>query len=99
MSAYLEVIGDDQTEMVPLDGARLTVGRGPSNDLVLADKTASRRHAVFERLAAGWSVADVGSTNGTTVNGQYVDQPRPLFSGDEIVIGDTRLIYHSGEIR
>jgi pSer/pThr/pTyr-binding forkhead associated (FHA) protein len=97
--AYLEVIGDDHTEMVALDGARVTVGRGSSNDVALRDKTASRRHAVFEKLAAGWSVTDVGSTNGTMVNGQYVDQPRPLFSGDEITIGDTRLIYHSGDIR
>ena len=99
MPAYLEVILADRTEMVPLEGVRLTVGRDGSNDVAIGDATASRRHAAFERLAAGWSVSDVGSKNGTLVNGQYIDQPRPLFSGDEIVMGETRLVYHSGEIR
>ena len=99
MPAYLEVIHGDRTEMVPLEGVHVTVGREESNDVQLDDATASRRHAVFERLAAGWSVTDIGSKNGTMVNGDYIDQPRPLFSGDEITLGGTRLIYHSGEIR
>ena len=98
MPPYLEVIGGDQTDMAPLEGIRLTVGRGKSNDIALKDPAASRRHAVFERLAAGWSVTDVGSKNGTLVNGEFVDEPRPLYSGDEIIVGETRLIYHSGEI-
>jgi pSer/pThr/pTyr-binding forkhead associated (FHA) protein len=85
--------------MVPLEGIRLTVGRGSSNDIDLNDRAASRRHAVLERLAAGWSVEDVGSKNGTLVNGEYVQQARPLYSGDEIVVGETLLIYHSGDIR
>ena len=99
MSPYLEVVFPDRTEMVPLDGQRVTVGRGSSNDVTVDDATASRRHAVFQRLAAGWSVTDAGSTNGTLVNGSYIDQPQPLFSGDEIVVGETRLVYHSGDIR
>jgi pSer/pThr/pTyr-binding forkhead associated (FHA) protein len=41
-------------------------------------------------------VSDIGSKNGTLVNGELVDQPRPLYSGDEIIVGETRLIYHSG---
>ena len=99
MPAYLEVILGDRTEVVPLDGDRLSIGREPGNDVAISDATMSRRHAVFARLAAGWSVTDVGSTNGTLVNGEPIDAPRPLFSGDEIQFGDTRLIYHSGDIR
>ena len=99
MPPYLEVVSGDRTEMVPLDGARLTVGRDPSSDVHVDDATVSRRHAVLERLAAGWSVSDLRSTNGTLVNGDFIDQPRPLFSGDEIQVGETRLIYHSGDIR
>ena len=53
----------------------------------------SRRHAVLERLAAGWSVSDLDSTNGTLVNGEPLRQPRPLYPGDEIEVGDTRLVY------
>ena len=84
--------------MVALEGIQITVGRGSKNDLDLDDRAASRRHAVLERLAAGWSIADLGSKNGTLVNGEFVDQARPLYSGDEIMVGDTRLIYHSGDI-
>lgn len=98
MPAYLEVCREDTTDVVPLEGVRLTVGRGPSNDVDLDDPTASRRHAVFERLAAGWSIDDVGSLNGTLVNGELLDRSRPLYSGDEILVGDTRLIYHSGDL-
>jgi len=48
---------------------------------------------VLERLAAGWSVSDLDSTNGTLVNGEPLRQPRPLYPGDEIEVGDTRLVY------
>jgi pSer/pThr/pTyr-binding forkhead associated (FHA) protein len=96
---YLEVSHDDRTDVFHLDGPRVTVGRGSANDLDLDDPTTSRRHAVLERLAAGWSVKDLGSLNGTYVNGEPVVQPRPLYSGDEIAFGESRVIYHSGEIR
>ena len=99
MPAYLEVTRDGATDVVPLEGVRITVGRGPSNDVDLDDPTASRRHAVLERLAAGWSIDDVGSLNGTLVNGELLERARPLYSGDEIVVGDTRLIFHAGTIR
>jgi pSer/pThr/pTyr-binding forkhead associated (FHA) protein len=95
MVAYLEVVRPDGTERVFLDGNRLTIGREDSNDVILPDdQTVSRRHAVLERLAAGWSISDLNSTNGTAVNGQWLVQPRPLYSGDEIEIGETLLVYH-----
>ncbi len=76
-----------------LRGGRMTIGRDPSNDIVLDDPTASRRHAVLEELPAGWWVSDVGSLNGTWVNGQLVEGERPLFPDDEILVGETRLVY------
>ena len=99
MPAYVEVILGDRTEMLRLEGVELTVGRDPSNDVQIGDAAVSRRHARFERLAAGWSITDAGSTNGTQVNGRFIHAPQPLFSGDEIQVGETRLIYHSGDIR
>ena len=95
MQAYLEVFRPDgDPERVALDGDKLTIGRGESNDIVLLDDpTVSRRHALFERLAAGWCVSDLNSMNGTLVNGQALGQARPLYSGDEIEVGETRLVY------
>ena len=95
MDAHLEVFGPEVSGRVPLDGDRLTIGRDQSNDIVLpGDLAVSRRHAVLEKLAAGWSVSDLSSTNGTLVNGEWLTQPRPLYSGDEIEVGETRLVYH-----
>ena len=98
MDAHLEMSGPGRTGRVALDGDRLTIGREKGNDVVLpGDPMVSRRHALLERLAAGWSVSDLGSTNGTFVNGEPLDRPRPLYSGDEIAVGETRLVYHQGE--
>ena len=92
--AHLELSGPGGVERVALRGGRMTIGRDRSNDIALTDDlTASRRHAVLEELPAGWWVADVGSLNGTWVNGEVVEGERPLFSGDEILVGETRLLY------
>ncbi len=94
MEAYLELFRPEGTDRLVLQGQRVTIGRDESNDVVLPDDlTVSRRHAVLERLAAGWSVSDLDSLNGTLVNGEALTQPRPLYSGDEIEIGETRLVY------
>jgi DNA-binding transcriptional ArsR family regulator len=94
--AYLEVWTDSGTELVPLETARATLGRASSNDVPLPwDKRASRLHAVLEHLAAGWCVRDLSSRNGTFVNGERVDRDRPLATGDEIRVGNTRLVYRA----
>ena len=92
--AHLEVWREGGVETVPLRGGRVTVGRDPANDVAIPDDlTASRRHVVLEELPAGWWLADVGSLNGTFVNGELVEGERPLFPGDEIRVGETRLVY------
>ena len=67
------------------------IGRGSACTVVLADDLASRQHAPFEPAGAGWTVADLGSTNGTRVNGRPIppQQPVPLQPGDEVQIGDS----------
>ena len=57
-----------------------------SADLVLSDSNVSRRHAELARTDAGWTIADLGSTNGTRVNGQRVTS-QVLRSGDVITLG------------
>ena len=75
-----------------LNSAPLTVGRGAANDVELrGDDFASAEHARFEPRRDGVWLTDVGSTNGTFVNGVRLERPRKLASGDHIRIGATDL--------
>lgn len=78
---------------VALRGERVVVGRLSSSDLPLDDANVSREHAAFVAEGVGWAVEDLGSTNGTTVNGERVERRR-LREGDVVQIGLTRLVYH-----
>jgi len=83
-----------QSWRFPLESDRTTVGKAPENDVALADDpTASHLHAMLERFPAGWCVTDLGSSNGTWVNGERIWSSRRLRHGDEIRIGQTRLIF------
>jgi hypothetical protein len=79
-----------------LDSVALTVGRGAQNDLTLdGDEFASARHARIEPRRDGVWVHDLGSTNGTFVNGARIDRPRRLTPGDIVRIGETDLRFES----
>lgn len=69
---------------------RITVGTALDNDLRLEEATVSRRHAAIERRWGRWRVADLGSTNGTYVNGRRVKGSCPLERGDEVRFGNAR---------
>lgn len=78
-----------------LTGGGVTVGKGPGNDIVLDDARVSRLHASLEKFAEGWCVNDLGSSNGTFVNGERIWGPHRLRHGDEIRVGQTRLLFRS----
>jgi len=79
-------------EAFQLDSAPLSVGRAPGNDLAISgDEYASSRHARFEPRRDGVWVEDVGSTNGTYVNGVRLTRERRLQPGDVVRIGETDL--------
>lgn len=75
----------------------LTVGRDPTNDLVIDHKLASRRHARFERDDAGFYIHDLDSTNGTYLNGQPVAGTQLLRNNDEVGFVDTVVIFRDPE--
>ena len=81
-----------QGEDVGVDIAPVTLGRGGQNTVPLdGDEFASARHARFEARSDGVWVEDLGSTNGTFVNGARVTTPRRLDGGDVVRVGQTEL--------
>ncbi|MFC4611047.1 MULTISPECIES: FHA domain-containing protein [Streptomyces] len=80
-----------------LDGDLTTAGRHPQSDIFLDDVTVSRRHVEFRRGPDGsFSVADVGSLNGTYVNRERIDSVL-LSNGDEVQIGKYRLVFYASQ--
>ncbi len=94
MAAYLELWRPSGIEPVMLDGDRVTVGAEDSNRVCLGDDgTVSRLHAVVENYGSGWTLRDLGSRNGTYINGRRVLGEQALHPGDELRIGKTRLVF------
>ena len=75
----------------PLTG-RATLGRHPANTLRLADREVSKEHACIERSGNTYLVKDLGSSNGTYVNGRRIREHR-LKDGDEITLGNSGLTF------
>jgi pSer/pThr/pTyr-binding forkhead associated (FHA) protein len=85
------VVLDEGSEF-ELDSSPLTIGRGNQNDVPIdGDEFASARHVRIEPRRDGVWVHDLGSTNGTYVNGVRIDRPRKLLDGDIVRVGDTEL--------
>jgi adenylate cyclase len=87
---------DGKVSEFPLTG-RTTLGRHPANTLRLADREVSKEHAVIERAGNTYLVKDLGSSNGTYVNGRRIREHR-LKDGDEITLGNSRLTFRSGDL-
>jgi hypothetical protein len=79
--------GGEAGTSVPVKGSRLTLGRHSGCDLPLKDTTVSREHAALVRRNDGWWAVDLGSTNGTSVNGTRAAEQR-VRPGDRIELGD-----------
>jgi hypothetical protein len=80
---------DHTPRAIPMEKAELILGRSEENDVSLSDPDVSRQHARLERTAAGWQVVDMGSTNGTFVEGTKLlpGVPEVLSSGQTLRIG------------
>jgi adenylate cyclase len=73
-----------------------SLGRHPSNTVQLLDKIVSKEHCIIERRSNGFTLRDLGSLNGTYVNGERVAGERDLRHGDDIALGQTRARFDDG---
>jgi hypothetical protein len=87
-AASLVIHEHGETRPVVLAAETMTIGRSPECQISIADKGASRRHAQVSNRGGTYTLTDLGSTNGTRVNGQTI-QTHELMDGDRITIGAT----------
>lgn len=85
------LVAEGKRMVVGAGGA--TIGRSRDCDVVLGDANVSRTHAEVRPRGDGWMIADLGSTNGVTVNGTRIEQAQLLRPGDRIEVGTTMLTF------
>ena len=91
--------GPEPGQTFILDQASTALGRDPGTDIVISDPQVSRQHARIDRRGDLTVIEDMGSTNGTFVNGVRLTSPHTLVNGDVINLGDTvTFTYHGPEI-
>ncbi|HZU08049.1 MAG TPA: RDD family protein [Chloroflexota bacterium] len=86
-------------DVIVLDRPRLRLGRQGDNDIILPDREVSRHHARLEQQGDLLLITDEGSSNGTFVNGARVVAPTPLYPGDVVEVGASRLLVQGGPAR
>jgi hypothetical protein len=89
----LLLVGGRRLQLPPEGG---TIGRSRDCDIVLDDVGISRRHAEIRPGPDGWTVRDLGSTNGVLVNGQEALEAQPLQPGDRVELGSTEIVFEVG---
>jgi hypothetical protein len=89
-----------QSALLLIDGKRMvvgpagaTLGRSRQCDIVLSDPNTSREHAEVRPRGGAWVLSDLGSTNGSSLNGRRIDRPEVLKPGDEIELGTTIITF------
>lgn len=93
MQAFLEISRSVGRDIFGLTNDRHTIGKSASNDIVIEDPSVSRLHAVIERYGDDWAIRDVGSRNGTSVNGDRIINEKRLADKDEVRLGSTVLVF------
>ena len=80
---------------VELTNDRMSVGRNDDNDIAIPDGSVSGSHGQFAHDGGTWTFSDLGSTNGTKVNGLRIDGERVLVDGDIISLGSSHLRFEA----
>ncbi len=85
--------GPKAGEEFNLEEGEYVVGRSTDNPICIADTSVSRKHIMLRRVGSGWTVSDLGSGNGTLVNGEPIADETVLANGDVITMGDTEVTF------
>ncbi|NVJ23938.1 FHA domain-containing protein [Myxococcus sp. AM011] len=85
------VAGPKSGEEFSLEDGEYVIGRAADNPICIPDTSVSRKHVMVRKAGAAWMVSDLGSGNGTLVNGEAIGEETPLANGDVITLGDTEL--------
>jgi transcriptional regulator with GAF, ATPase, and Fis domain len=96
--SQLIVLEESERSIVPLEGDIITVGRSYENTVTIRDPRSSRFHCRLERIGGRYELVDVGSQNGTYLNGSIVSR-KSLAEGDLIEIGNVKIFYGSEKRR
>ncbi len=82
----------------PLQGSSISIGRASDCSIPIKDRYLSRKHAEINAVPGGtWILKDLGSANGTYLNGSRVEREMPLKPGDRIRLGDTEIVFETPE--
>ncbi len=92
LATLLVLQGPDKGRTINCTDRQFLIGRG-SSQVPLTDQTVSRQHAELRAVENGWILADLGSANGTYLNGVRIAKPSKIKAGDQIRVGSTLLVY------
>jgi pSer/pThr/pTyr-binding forkhead associated (FHA) protein len=93
MASLLVRSGDQKGQRLSIRVPVVNIGRGDYNDVVLAGESVSTAHAKLQRREGVWILSDLGSTNGTFVDGERVEPELPVSPGATIRFGDVSVLF------
>ncbi len=85
--------GPHAGEEFALEDGEYVIGRAADNPICIPDTSVSRKHVLVRRLGGGWAASDLGSGNGTLLNGEPISDEMPLSHGDVLTLGDTEVTF------
>jgi len=97
LASFLVIASSGEQRLVSSKKSLLRIGRLPESEFYLDEPVVSRRHADIYKSDSSYYVKDMGSRNGTLVNGERISQPTEISPGDTVGIGNSQIVYEPSE--